>query len=144
MAFIDLPNVEVIDETSSDAKMLVVENGEIKRAAMPSNDIKKSELRFKNNFQELYLDNESVSCAIAVLNDDNNDIRIIEVVQLLTNFEKIKDVIESCDIYYEDDYEICKFIPNSYGYSKRNDTDFYIDIYYGRGISIRFYEGYPE
>lgn len=35
MAFIDLPNVEVIDEASSDAKVLIVENGEIKRTTMP-------------------------------------------------------------------------------------------------------------
>ena len=36
MAFIDLTNVEILEEVSEDAKVLVEENGEIKRTAMPS------------------------------------------------------------------------------------------------------------
>lgn len=36
MAFIDLTNVDIVDEVSEDAKVLVEENGEIKRTAMPS------------------------------------------------------------------------------------------------------------
>ena len=36
MAFIDLTNVEIADEVSENAKMLVEDDGEIKRTAMPS------------------------------------------------------------------------------------------------------------
>ena len=38
MAFIDLTNVEIVDEVSEDAKVLVEENGEIKRTSVSSND----------------------------------------------------------------------------------------------------------
>ena len=46
MAFIDLANVEIVDEVSEDAKVLVEENGEIKRTGMPSGGIKIADFKY--------------------------------------------------------------------------------------------------
>ena len=83
MAFIDLTNVEIVEEVSEDAKVLVEENGEIKRTGMSSGG---STL----HIIEVEYDGEA------------HDIRKIDGV-LITDVDTVVDILKN---YIKDDFLI--------------------------------------